>query len=429
MEVSDSGSLSLGKTSAAVTPRPVLSDPALDVMNFLNNIIQEFPEAISFAPGRPLNDTLDVIPALERAVRELIANDVTASANLTIGQYSNTNGIINGAIAEHLKHDEGINVDPAAIIVTVGAQEAMALIVAGLLEPATDVLLVSDPSYIGMSGLARILGVRVVPVHASDEGVTPATLEAAIHEGSKLGRVRAFYDIPDFNNPLGSSLGLAARRAILDVCRRHDMLIIEDNPYGMFNYDGPRLPTFKALDDERRVLYVGSFAKTLFPGLRVGFLVADQLMPGTTQCLAAALSRVKSLLTVNTSPVCQAIVASMIRQGGGSLEPIVAPKRVLYKRQRDAMIAALAESFKGSRVSWTTPTGGFFIPVSLPWRFGEAEVHRCASRHGVIVAPMQFFSVAASRRHQVRLSFSYVSPDQIRYGITRFADFVGGVPD
>jgi (S)-3,5-dihydroxyphenylglycine transaminase len=347
-----------------------------------------------------------------------------------LGQYGRTNGIIADLIARHLALDEDIHVDPSSIVVTVGAQEAMAILLTGLFEPGRDMLLVSDPTYIGITGLARILNVRVVPVPSGDSGLDPAVVERSIVDASRHGRVRAIYDIPDFNNPLGTSPSVATRLKLLDVCRRHDVLIIEDNPYGMFAYEHERRPTLKSIDADGNVIYIGSFAKTLFPGLRVGYLVADQEVGSNSaksgETVAAALSRVKSLITVNTPPLVQAIVGGVLLETGGSLEPIVAPKRAVYKTHRDTLVAALASEFHDLRheVTWSSPAGGFFLPMTLPFHFGPQELRRCALDYGVIVCPMRFFCLDAVRTNQIRLSFSYVDPDAIRRGVKGLAAFV-----
>ena len=408
-----------------------LAEPLLNVMNFLNEVVAEFPSAISFAPGRPLDSLLGVeghLDALrvyvEAAARAGDGDPATVWRDL--GQYSRTIGMITEAVAAHLRLDEGIDVAPDAIIVTVGAQEAMAIVLAGLFDAREDILLASDPAYIGITGLARLLGIHVVPVPAADGGLEPDAVERAIAQASRTGRVRALYDIPDFNNPLGTSLPVATRLELLDLCRRHDVLMIEDNAYGMFAYDAARPPTMKSLDANGDVLYIGSFSKTLFPGLRLGYLVANQRVRSTGETLAVALSRVKSLLTVNTPPLLQAIAAGALLQAGGSLEPIVAPKRARYKQQRDAMLAALAERLGsgGHGVSWNSPAGGFFMTVTLPFEFGPAELRRCALEHGVIVCPMRFFCLGPGRTNQIRLSFSAVEPETINAGIERLAAFI-----
>jgi (S)-3,5-dihydroxyphenylglycine transaminase len=407
------------------------ADPLLDVMNFLNEVVLEFPEAISFAPGRPVESLFCVDEHL-RSIASYVGNVAARTSRDAVavwqdmGQYGRTNGMITDLVAAHLRADERIDVHPDAIMITVGAQEAMAILLAGLFDPQHDALLVSDPTYIGITGLARILGIRVVPVPAGEGGLDPDAVERTIVSVSRTARVRALYDIPDFNNPLGTSLGLADRYRLLDVCRRHDVLLLEDNPYGMFAYDGERLPTLKSLDNDGTVVYIGSFSKTLFPGLRIGYLVADQIVGGGGETLAKALSRVKSLITVNTPPPLQAAAAAVLLRTGGSLEPIVAPKRATYRAHRDAMISSLHRTLDDLRgvVSWSTPAGGFFLTVTLPFAFGQRELHRCAAEHGVIVCPMQVFCLASRRERQIRLSFSYVDPQRIATGIARLGGFI-----
>src|SRR5436305_7315990 len=234
-----------------ITLKSWLADPLLDVMNFLNEVVLRYPEAVSFAPGRPSERFFDVERSLGAA-----AGWVAARARETgsparavwndLGQYNRTNGIINDLVARQLAADEGIAAAPESIVVTAGCQEGMTILLLGLIDPAADALLVSDPAYIGIPGLARILGLTLIPVPTGERGLDPEAVRAGIAEARRLGRrPRALYDVPDFNNPLGTRMPMDARRALLDLAREHGMLIWEDNPYGMFAYDGPPLPTLK----------------------------------------------------------------------------------------------------------------------------------------------------------------------------------------
>ena len=427
-----------------VTLRESLGHDSLGVMNFLNEVVLRYPDAISFAPGRPseayfgVEDSLAQIGRFvsRRARAEDRPRD-TAFADL--GQYGPTNGLIRELLARHLRRDEQIEVPPEAIIVTVGCQEAMSILMMGLFDPEQDVLLVSDPTYIGITGLAQILGVPVVPIAMGENGLEPEALDSAIVRVKASGkRPKAVYDIPDFNNPLGTSLPIDHRRRLLAVARRHRVLIFEDNPYGMFSYDRDPLPTLKALDgggtagDDGVVIYLGSFSKTLYPGLRLGYLVADQPVrstgSGAPSLLAQELSRVKSLTTVNTSPLIQAIAAGLLQENGGSLVPLVRERLPFYRANRDTMLASLERSFKSEgllgTVDWNRPEGGFFLTVSLPFEFDEACMERCAQECGVMCCPMSFFSLGRGREHQIRLSFSYVARDEIEEGVRRLARFV-----
>lgn len=410
------------------------SDPLLNVMLFLSEVTLDHPDAISFATGSPQERFFDVQASLDsirayveyRAEATGLPQDVVLN---NLGQYDRTNGIINDLLVRHLAIDENIHVPPHAIMVTSGYQEAAAVIMMGLFEASQDVLLVSDPSYIGVTPLARILGVPVVSVPVSDDGFHVDALLAAMTEVRQSGkRPRAFYEVPDFNNPLGTSMPVATRLELLDALRANDMLIIEDNPYGMFAYDGERLPTLKSLDKNNSVLYIGTFSKTLFPNLRIGYLVADQPVQGTTHLLAEELSKVKGVNTVNTSSLLQAAVGGLLLGSNYSLSPLVRAKLPFYRANRDRMVACLNEEFGMSElrglVRWQCPSGGFFLAVTLPFIFDEECFRTCASEYGLLCCPMSFFSLGHARDNQLRLSFSYVTPEQIDEGIRRLARFV-----
>ncbi len=411
-------------------------EPLLAVMNFLNEVVLRYPGAVSFAPGRPAERHFDVEHSLAKtpafvAWRAKDTGWPPLAVWNDLGQYNKTNGIINELISRQLELDEGIHARPDSIVVTHGCQEAMVVLLLGLFETG-DVLLASDPTYIGITGLAAIAGIPVVPVPTGEEGLDPRTVAAAIDEVRRSGRrPRALYDIPDFNNPLGTQMPLAARRTLLAVLRDRGVLLFEDNPYGMFSYDVDPLPTLKSLDEHGVVVYLGSFSKTLYPGLRAGYLVAGQEVvsaSGARTSLAAELSKVKSLTTVTTSPVVQAVVGALLLENGGSLRGLVRTKIPFYRANRDRMLACLEEHLGGlDGVRWNRPAGGFFLTVDLPFAFDEECLQACARDYGVIVCPMTFFALAAGRERQVRLSFSYVTGEQIEDGIQRFARFVQGM--
>jgi (S)-3,5-dihydroxyphenylglycine transaminase len=418
-----------------VALKACFGDPALEVMNFLNEVVLRYPRAVSFAPGRPAERHFDIERSLAQVPRYVehraAETGWTAPAVWNdLGQYNKTNGIINALIARQLELDEGIRARPESIVVTVGCQEAMNLLLLGLFEEG-DVLLVSDPTYIGITGLAMIMGIPMVPIPTGESGLEPAAVAAAIGQVRASGRrPRAVYDIPDFNNPLGTRMPLAARRELLAIAREQRVLIFEDNPYGMFSYDGDPLPTLKALDEHGVVVYLGSFSKTLYPGLRLGYLVVDQdvvASDGRRTSLAAELSKIKSLTTVTSSPVAQAMAGASLLENGGSLRRLVQEKIPFYRTNRDTMLAALERELAGlDAVRWNRPEGGFFLTLDLPFDFDVECLQVCARDHGVIVCPMSFFSLAGGREREVRLSFSYVTPEQIEEGVRRFAGFVKG---
>ena len=436
--------------AAPIALKDCLGDASLSVMNFLNEVVLRYPSAVSFAPGRPFEEHFDVEGSLARAAvyvdyRAAATGLARGAVFADLGQYNKTNGIINDLVARQLAADEGIVADPSDIIVTCGCQEGMAVLLLGLFDPAVDVLLSSDPTYIGITGLAKIMGIGVQPIASGENGLEPEAVVAAARAIRATGkRPRAIYDIPDFNNPLGTRMPLAARHALLAAARAEGLLIFEDNPYGMFAYDGPPAPTLKSLEERADgiVIYMGSYSKTLFPGLRIGYLVCgQQAVPsgvargGAPVSLAEELSKVKSLTTVTTPPLLQAIVGGLLLENGGSLAPLMAAKLPAYRASRDRMLAALDASFGADSelagaVTWNRPEGGFFLTLNVPFDFTPERLTACARDYGVIVCPMTYFAIdpqASGRERQVRLSFSYVAGERIDEGIRRLARFVRDV--
>ncbi len=422
--------LALGDLHAA------LSDPLLDTMNFLNEITARFPDAVSFAPGRPYETPVDA--ALVARYLEVYTTHLRRDRGLTeaqIGgllfQYGRTNGQIHDLVAATVANDEGIHVPAESVVVTVGAQEGMLLVLRALFRDPHDVLLVSSPCYVGITGAARLLDIAVEPVPEGPDGACADAVRGAARRVRASGRrPRMFYVVPDFANPSGTSMPAAAREQLLAVAAQEDLLVLEDNPYGLFSRDTTP-PTLKALDHDRRVVYLGTFAKTCFPGARVGYVLADQsvAVPGGTTLLAEQLSKVKSMTTVNTSPLAQAVIGGMLLAGGCRLRTANRERTVRYGAQLTALLEALEEHFPPSRrsgdgIAWNAPAGGFFLVMRVPFVADEAALTRSARDHGVLWTPMSYFYLDGGGRHQIRLSCSYLDVARIGEGVRRLSEFV-----
>ncbi|MFJ8826738.1 PLP-dependent aminotransferase family protein [Streptomyces sp. NPDC102467] len=410
-----------------------LEDKSLGSMNFLNEIAQRFPEAISFAPGRPYEgffDTdlvYDYLRRFEQYLREEKGYD-EAQVRRTLFQYGRTNGIIHELIARHLEVDEGMTVDPESVVVTVGCQEAMFLALRALRVDERDVVLAVSPSYVGLTGAARLVDMPVLEVAGGPNGVDLESLERVVYEARARGlRPRACYLVADFANPSGISLDLATRHALLDLAERLDLLLLEDNPYGYFAADGVRLPTMKSLDTRGRVIYLGSFAKTGLPGARIGYAVADQRVlgaDGREGLLADELSKIKSMLTVNTSPVAQAVIAGKLLTHDLSLYRANEREIALYRNNLHRVLAGLDRLFPSagaSGVTWNVPGGGFFIVLTVPFPADDALLEISARDYGVLWTPMSYFGSEPEAAHQLRLSYSQVDGAEIDEGLERLA--------
>jgi (S)-3,5-dihydroxyphenylglycine transaminase len=414
-----------------------LDGPAMEVMNFLNEAKSRFPQAISFAAGRPPDQFLSAQP-----IQRWLSGFVESRSRLqrrtpdqvwsSLGQYSETNGIIQDLITQYLQTEEGIESEPRACMITNGTQEALAIVLLGLAE-ATDVVLATDPTYVGLTGAAALarVPVQVVPHWLPLlEGVRVALASAR----ARGRRPLVFYVIPDASNPTGESLSLEERQGLLALAREHDFYLLEDAAYRQFHYEGDLLPSLKRLDRDGRVIYLGSFAKLFMPGARIGFLVQGVPPRGRheppNETLAERLSRAKSFLSVTTAPITQAALGGFLLEQRFRLADWNRPRLDWCRANRDRMLQSLEKYFGGDvalrdRTRWTRPRGGFFIALSLPFSFGRNEMLVLAQEYGVIVCPMTFFSPSGGFTEQVRLSFSNAEPVDIDTGIRQLHAFVG----
>ena len=405
-----------------------LTDRALNSMNFLNEVSHHYPDAISLAAGRPTEEFF----ALEDLHRylDLFADHLRSkgydepAVRRTIFQYGRTKGIIHDLVARNLAVDEDIHVDPEAIVVTVGCQEAMVLTLRALRSGPDDVLLAISPTYVGITGAARLLDFPVLPVDRGRRSRRGG-------EGSPCGRTAAAGLLRDAGlrqpvraqprcwTPDGDcwrsrpSRTCCCSRTTRTGCSRPGAL--------------HRVPTLKALDTERRVVYLGSFAKTGLPGARVGYVVADQTVAapdGSISLLADELSKLKSMLTVNTSPVAQAVIGGKLLAHDCSLVAANQRERAVYAANLRAITDGLAARFPGGEITWTVPSGGFFVVVTVPFPVDDVLLERSAHEYGVLWTPMSHFYEGDTPIHALRLSCSAVTPVQIDAALNRLAALI-----
>jgi len=412
-----------------------VTDPVAASMNFLNEVASRFPAAISLAAGRPFDEFYaveDVERYLSAYVGHLRGQGLDeARIRQAMLQYGRTNGQLGPMIARFLEIDEDIRVPADSVMVTSGCQEAMIIALRGLCASQQDVVLAAEPCYVGFTGAARVLGVTVVGVPETEHGLRPeAVADAARRVRASGRRPRALYVVSNFANPSGVSLSAEVRRGLIEVAAQEDLLILEDDPYGLFGLDDSRSPTLKSLDTDQRVMYLGSFAKSVFPGARVGFLVADQAVvsaDGQRSLLADELSTVKSMVTVNTSPIAQAVIGGVLVSCGYSLRAANSEKIAFYRRNLRTLLAALERHFSDPEITWNSPSGGFFAVLKVPVRADEKLLELSARDYGVLWTPMSFFYLDGGGSHAIRLSCSALPTDQIDEGVRRLAAFIAGV--
>ncbi|WHS58831.1 PLP-dependent aminotransferase family protein [Pseudomonas sp. G2-4] len=405
----------------------IFEDPILNVIHLLNSIAQENPEAISLASGRPDDEQCD--PALiDKGLTRYQQHVASAEQSLAtlLCQYGKTAGIINDILADYLQVDEGIKVlNPESIVVCMGFQEACTLTLLSIFEGG-GILLVPDPVFSGITGIAKLLRIKILPVPMAIF-LNPTALRKVAEDLESRGeKIKALYAIADFSNPTADSLSYHDRRAMLRLAKEMDFFILEDTAYSYFRYEGEKIPSMKSINSSR-VFLLGSFSKSIFPGLRMGYVVApegDGVMPFSTR-----LCKAKSLVTVNTPALCQAVVAGLLIENHYSLKGLNQPRVLSYTDKRDHMIKCLERQFQlkadaRRAIAWNHPAGGFFINVHLPFVFGYSEMCECASDFKVIVFPTSLFSLTNDAVTQVRLSFSNATASEVTQAIDRFRAYV-----
>ncbi|MDK2125428.1 aminotransferase-like domain-containing protein [Parachitinimonas caeni] len=396
-----------------------------DTMNLLNEATRRYPAAISFLAGRPPQHSVDAMPAtgwLQHFIEHSHATPAGRQQQWTeLGQYSDTNGVVREHVARYLQQAGFAGAEAASCLISNGAQEAMAICLAGL-AGRDKVAFAPDPCYVGFAGAADAMGVALET--ALDDAQFLDRLQARLEgPGKPIGCV---YVIPDFANPSTRVMTLAERQRLLAMAAQYDFFIVEDAAYRQYRYEGTQLPAIKQLDQQGRVVYIESFAKSVLPGLRLAVLLADHQDAQGTR-LAQRLSSIKSYLSVATSPITQAMLAGLLQQEAYSLERWIAPRRNQLAANRDALVAALIRHFgpSGQRgIRWQIPEGGFFLALDLPFEFGQVEFECCMSQHQVLVMPMQAFSTVGNQTRQIRLAFSNADADTIERGVERLARFI-----
>jgi 2-aminoadipate transaminase len=367
------------------------------------------PEVISLAGGLPDTSTFPAQSFAAQMTR--IAQDSAAAAL----QYGPTEGFeeTKDCIVQ-VMGAEGMLPDPEDVIVTTGGQQAIDLICKTLLDPG-DVVICEAPTYPGAVPVFCSYQADVRQIECDSEGMRIAVLEEALKRlADKRRRPKFIYTVPSFQNPAGVTMSLQRRRRLVELARLHELLIVEDNPYGLLRYDGEPLPPLYQLDGGDYVLYVGTFSKILSPGIRLGWAVAPPPV-------MAKIVLGKQASDLCTSTLTQYFLREYFAEGRWRqyVEDLVE----IYRRRRDVMLEALGEHFP-AQASWTEPAGGLFIWATLPEYIDTSDLLAKALRDDVAFVPGQAAYVDGRGHNSMRLNFSGVSEGEIREGIRRIGNVI-----
>ena len=371
--------------------------------------LTERPDVISLAGGLP--DTSTFPPASYASLMSTVAAESCARAL----QYGPTEGLelVKRCIAEVMAA-EGLGIDPDEILVTTGAQQVIDLVCKTLLDPG-DVVVTEAPTYPGAVPTFSAYEAAVVQITMDREGMRIDELQATLDELERSGRRPKFiYTVPNFHNPAGVTMSLERRRELVRIAGERELLVLEDNPYGLLRYEGTPLPTLRALDGGEFVIYASTFSKILSPGVRLGWTTAP----------APVLQKMnfgKQSSDLCSSSITQYFVGAYF--DSGPWEEYVRSLIEIYRRRRDVMFDALAEHFP-REAHWTHPQGGLFIWATLPDYIDTNDLLARVLEEHVAFVPGRAAYVDGRGGSSMRLNFSGVGEDEIREGIRRIGEVV-----
>ena len=372
---------------------------------WLSGVLHQRPgeETISFAYSLPQSD-LFPLDDFRRSVDRVLRKEGRVLLQLGL-----SNGY--GPLQEYLVSQmalSGIRVSAEEVLITNGCQQSLDLIRRILVGPGDEVA-IENPTYPGALSVFCGGNNKYVSVPVGERGMDLDVLEDVLSQR----RIKLIYAIPSFHNPTGATMDTQARRRLIELAARHRVPIVEDDIYREMRYTGAALPSLKALDRYGLVIYVNSFSKVGFPGLRVGWIAAPPVVINH-------LNRAKEEVDLHASLLTQAAIYEFSRHG--LLAKHIKRVKKVYVRHRDIMLEALEKYFP-EEAAWDIPEGGMAVWVRLPESLNASQILVRSAEQGVIFSPGHYFYSSMPQQNMMRLSFTMTSPVLIEEGIKR----LGGV--
>lgn len=362
------------------------------------------PEVVSLAGGMPF------VPALpkERMIESF--NSLMKDRSNIALQYSGGQG--DPTLREHVREImalEGIRSEIENIVITTGSQHGLDLVSSLFLDPG-DVVLAEGPSYVGALGVFRARQAHIEHVYTDLEGISPEALSATIERVKAAGKtIKFLYLVPNFANPSGVTLSADRRAKVLEICRKHHILVLEDNVYGLLYFEDRAPDALRSLDEDG-VIYLGSFSKILVPGFRVGYVLAP---PSIREKLVLA----NESAVLCPSEFSQLMISEYLSTNDWKAQ--IAVFRDEYRARRDAALAAMNEFLPD--LTTTKPGGGFYLWVDLPKGVNSKAMLPRAVENLVAYTPGTAFYGNGTGQEFLRISYSYPTPENIRVGVERLA--------
>ena len=367
------------------------------------------PEVVSLAGGMPFVSALPrelVVGAMERVMHD---------AGPAALQYGSGQGL--PRLREHILEVmalEGIRASVDDVVVTTGSQHALELVAKIFLDPG-DVVLAEAPSYVTALVVFKSFQAHVDHVETDEFGMVPESLREHIANLRAAGkRIKFLYTVPTFGNPSGVTMTWERRLEVLEIARANNILVLEDNPYGLLYFDALPPRAMRSVDEDG-VIYLGTFSKTLAPGFRVGWALAPH-------AIREKLILANEAAVLSPSSFTQMIISEYLSTADwrGQIDTF----RGVYRERRDAMLLALGDYLPD--LSWTVPNGGFYVWLTLPDNMDSKSMLPRAVRELVAYTPGTAFYANGGGRNFMRLAFCYPTPDFIREGIRRLSSVING---
>lgn len=364
---------------------------------------------ISLAGGMPDPATFPT-DELNEAAKQIFAKDSARAL-----QYSSTEGLqeLREFILNWLTEDDkkaGLD----NIMITSGSQQGLDLMSKVLLDPG-DIVIVELPSYLAALNAFRSYGGEMVGIPMDDKGMRMDILEETLTQLKNEGKmVKFIYTSSNFQNPAGVTMSLPRRKRIIEIARKFEVFILEDNPYDKLRFEGESLPSIYSLDNEGYVISLGTFSKILCPGLRLAWVLGDKE-------IIEKLVIIKQATDLCTTILNQLIAYEYCRQN--DIDKNIESNVQIYRKKRDIMLEALDKYFP-AEASWTKPEGGFFVFVTLPEYINADEMFLEAIEEKVAYVSGAPFFANGKGQNTMRLSFCYPNEKDIEEGIKKLGQVI-----
>lgn len=358
------------------------------------------PNVISFAGGLPAPELFPT-SELQQATDQVY--QISAESAL---QYSNSNGFrrLRKILAQRMAR-RGVSCNADNIAITTGSQQSIDLISKMFINRG-DTILVEKPTYMSALDVFNTYGANIVGVEMDGDGLRLDALEQALKENPEA---KFLYTVPTFQNPTGRTLPVDRRQRMVELARQYDIVIIEDDPYGQLRFAGNPVPAVKSFDSDGRVFYLSTFSKTLTPGLRTGWVVADP-------AFIKHFTVIKQSADLHTDNVAQQVIAEFLTDF--NIDEHIAKIRQVYRQREQLMIEQIQKYFP-TGVKYTNPDGGLFIWVEIPGNIDTQDLFNQCIKNNVAFVPGEPFYPGKPESGTFRLNFSNMSEEKIKDGIQR----------